>query len=105
DLVLDAVEAVAEEDARSAFQLAARAVELGYDLRRVCAELSRAVRDLLVLSVDPSRSDEPEIAAEGEKDRLLDLARRFSRGDMLRALDDLTRAKSEILVATQPRRP
>src|SRR5438093_4764386 len=40
DLVLDAVQAVAEEDARSAFVLAARAAELGYDLRRVCAELS-----------------------------------------------------------------
>src|SRR5262245_43082108 len=103
DLVLDAVEAVAEEDARSAFQLAARAVELGYDLRRVCAELSRAVRDLLVLSVDPSRADDPEIAAEGEKDRLLDLARRFSREDLLRAFDVLTRAEADIRVATQPR--
>ena len=32
-----------------------RAVEMGYDLRLVCRELSRVVRDLLVLSVDPSR--------------------------------------------------
>jgi len=103
DLVLDAVQAVAEEDARSAFVLAARAAELGYDLRRVCAELSRAVRDLLVLSVDPSRADDPEIAAEGEKERLTDLAGRFSREDLLRAFDLLTRTEADIRAAVQPR--
>ncbi len=103
DLVLDAVQAVAEEDAHAAFALAGRAVELGYDLRRVCGELSRAVRDLLVLSVDPSRVDDPEIAGEGERDRLVELARRYSREDLLRAFDLLTRAESDIRVATQPR--
>ena len=55
DLLLDALQAVADEDAPAAFALAARAVEMGYDLRLVCRELSRVVRDLLVLSVDPSR--------------------------------------------------
>ena len=40
----------------------------------VCRELSRVVRDLLVLSVDPSRIDDPEIAGEGERDRLKALA-------------------------------
>jgi hypothetical protein len=33
---------------------------MGYDLRAVCRELSRVVRDLLVLSVDPSRINDPE---------------------------------------------
>jgi DNA polymerase-3 subunit gamma/tau len=103
DLVLDAVAAVAQDDARAAFVLAARAVELGYDLRRVCAELLRAVRDLLVLSVDPSRADDPEIAGEGEKDRLVDLARQFSREDLLRAFELLTRAEADIRVVSQPR--
>ena len=42
-----------------AFALAARAVEMGYDLRAVCRELTRVVRDLLVLSVDPSRINDP----------------------------------------------
>src|SRR5689334_1194427 len=55
DLLLDAIEAVAAEDAPAAFVLAGRAVDLGYDLRAVCRELSRVVRDLLVLSVDASR--------------------------------------------------
>ena len=53
DLLLDAVQAVADENAPAAFELAGRAVEMGYDLRAVCRELSRVVRDLLVLTVDP----------------------------------------------------
>ena len=56
DLLLDTVQAVADEDAPAAFALAARAVEMGYDLRLVCRELSRVTRDLLVLSVDPTRA-------------------------------------------------
>src|SRR5882672_9170485 len=103
DLLLDAVQAVADEDAASAFTLAGRAVEMGYDLRAVCRELSRVVRDLLVLSVDPSRISDPEIAGEGERDRLKGLAARFSREDLLRAFDLLTRAESEIRGAAQPR--
>src|SRR5262249_3319381 len=65
DLLLDMMEAVANEDAAAAFAHAGQAVELGYDLRAVCRELSRGVRDLLVLSVDPARLADPEIAAEG----------------------------------------
>ena len=79
DLLLDTVQAVADEDAPAAFALAARAVEMGYDLRAVCRELSRVVRDLLVLTVDPSRISDPEIAGEGERDRLKALAGALSR--------------------------
>ena len=103
DLPLDTLQAVADEDAAAAFALAGRAVELGYDLRLVCRELARAVRDLLVLSVDRSRIDDPEIAGEGERDRLLALVPRFSREDLLRAFDLLTRAESDIRSAAQPR--
>jgi DNA polymerase III gamma/tau subunit len=69
----------------------------------VCRELSRAVRDLLVLSVDPSRIDDPEIAGEPERDRLKKLSGRFSREDLLRAFDVLTKAESDIRTAAQPR--
>src|SRR5437867_3786989 len=103
DLLLDTMQAVADEDAPAAFALAARAVDMGYDLRAVCRELSRVVRDLLVLSVDPSRINDPEIAGEGERDRLEGLAGRFSREDLLRAFDLLTRAEAEIRTAAQPR--
>src|SRR5438105_8780593 len=85
DLLLDTMTAVADENAPAAFEIAARAVELGYDLRAVCRELARMTRDLLVLSVDPSRISDPEIAGENERDRLLGLTRQFSREDLLRA--------------------
>ena len=103
DLLLDTVQAVADEDAPAAFVLSARAVEMGYDLRLVCRELSRVVRDLMVLSVDPARVNDPEIAGEGERDRLKELASRFSREDLLRAFDLLTRAEFDIRGAAQPR--
>ena len=103
DLLLDAVQAVADEDAAAAFTIAGRAVELGYDLRLVCRELARVTRDLLVLSVDPSRVNDPEIAGDGERDRLTELAGRFSREDLLRAFDLLSRAETDIRSAAQPR--
>src|SRR5260370_21689039 len=103
DLLLDTLQAVADQDAPASFALAARAVEMGYDLRAVCRELSRVVRDVLVLSVDPSRIGDPEIAGEGERDRLKALVARFSREDLLRAFDLLTRAEQDIKSAAQPR--
>ena len=103
DPVLDAITVVADEDPAAVFTLAGRFVEAGYDLRQACRELSRAVRDLLVLSVDPARADDPEIVGDGEQERLLALAGRFSREDLLRAFDVLSRAESEIRSAAQPR--
>ena len=103
DLLLDVVEAVASEDAPAMFELAARFVEAGYDLRLVCRELSRLVRDLMVVSVDPARLADPEIAAEGEGERLRALAGRFSREDLMRAFDVLARAELELRSAAQPR--
>jgi DNA polymerase-3 subunit gamma/tau len=103
DLVLDIVTAVADETPSAAFELTGRAVELGYDLRSVIRELSRVVRDLLVVSVDPSRIDDPEIASETERERLNGLVSRFSREDLLRAFDVLSKAEFEIRGASQPR--
>jgi DNA polymerase-3 subunit gamma/tau len=103
DLLLDTLQAVADEDAPQAFALTARAVEMGYDLRAVCRELSRLVRDVLVLSVDSSRIEDPEIAGESERDRLKALVGRFSREDLLRAFDLLTRAEQDIKSSAQPR--
>ena len=103
DLLLDTLQAVVDEDATAAFALAGRAVEMGYDLRAVCRELARVVRDLLVIGVDPSRINDAEIAGEGERERLKALATKFSREDLLRAFDLLTRAEQDIRGAAQPR--
>ena len=103
DAVLDMAETVAAETADRVFDLAGRFVEAGYDLRSVCRELARLVRDLMVLRVDPRRIADPEIAADGERDRLQALVDRFSREDLLRGFDVLSRAELDIRHATQPR--
>jgi DNA polymerase-3 subunit gamma/tau len=102
DLLLDIVEAVFDEDGPRAFALADRATESGHDLRLVCRELTRVVRDLMILSVDPSRAGDGELA-EGELERLTSVARRCSREDLLRAFDLLAKAEQDIRAASHPR--
>ena len=103
DPVLDAVEVVADENAAGVFDLAGRFVEGGYDLRLVCRELTRVLRDMLVILIDGSRAEDPEIAGDAERDRLVTLAKRFSREDLMRAFDILARAETEIGNTAQPR--
>lgn len=103
DLLLDIVDTVAREDAAAIFDLAGRTVEAGYDLRLVCRELARIVRDLLVIRIDPSRLADPEIAVEGERDRLKALAARYSNEDLMRSFDVLSRAEFEVRGSAQPR--
>jgi DNA polymerase-3 subunit gamma/tau len=103
DLLLDILEAVADENAPAAFDLAARAVEGGYDLRLLCRELSRLVRDLMVISVDRSRLSDTSFVAEGERARVEALAARFSREDLLRAFDLVAKTESDLRLAEEPR--
>jgi DNA polymerase III subunit gamma/tau len=103
DLVFDMLEATAQEDAPAAFVLVERAIERGYDLRLLCRELARATRDLLILSVDPKRATDPDVAGEGERERLIALTGQWSREDLLRGFDLLTKAEQEVRVSDQPR--
>jgi DNA polymerase-3 subunit gamma/tau len=103
DVQFDIVDTVAREDAASAFDLAGAVVESGFDLRIVCRELARLTRDMLIVRIDPGRLTDPEIASEGERERLKALAERFSREDLLRSFDLLTRAESDIRYSSQPR--
>jgi DNA polymerase-3 subunit gamma/tau len=103
DLLLDMAQAVAQEDGAAVFALADRAVEGGYELRTVLRELGRLTRDLLVVTLDPSRLADPEIAAEGERDRLKAVAALFSPEDLLRAFDVLIKGEYDIRTSMQPR--
>jgi DNA polymerase III subunit gamma/tau len=103
DLLFDIADTVAREDGAAAFELAAQAVESGYDLRLVVRELARLTRDILVVLVDPSRLTDPELAAETERDRLTALASAFSAEDLMRAFEVLTRAEADIRGAAYPR--
>ncbi|MGE5199756.1 MAG: DNA polymerase III subunit gamma/tau, partial [Rhodospirillaceae bacterium] len=103
DLLFDVLTAVADENGPAAFDLAGRAVEAGYDLRLLCRELARLVRDLLVLAVDGSRFSDPDVAPEADHERLRALLGRFSREDLLRSFDVLARAESDVRAAAEPR--
>jgi DNA polymerase III subunit gamma/tau len=103
DLQFDIVETIARDDVAAIFDLAGRVVEAGFDLRVVCRELARLTRDLLVVKIDPTRLADPEIASEGERDRLTALAERFSREDLMRAFDLLAEAEEGIKASSQPR--
>jgi DNA polymerase III subunit gamma/tau len=103
DLLLDILEAVAGEEALAAFDLAGRAIESGYDLRLLCRELSRIVRDLMLISVDPTRLDDVDVAPAGERERIAALVKRFSREDLLRSFDLIARAEADLRAAAEPR--
>ena len=103
DLVFDMLDAVVGEDAPAAFALVERAIERGYDLRLLCREIARALRDLLILTVDPRRATDPDVAGDAERERLLAMAGQWSREDLLRGFDLLTKAEQEIRVSDQPR--
>ena len=103
DLLFDIADAVAQEDGAKAFDVAGQAVESGYDLRLVIRELARLTRDVLVVRIDPSRVTDPELAAEAERDRLKQLAAKFSAEDLMRAFDVLTKAEADIRGSAYPR--
>jgi DNA polymerase III subunit gamma/tau len=103
DLLMDVIEAVVAEDGPRAFALAERAVESGTDLRLVCRELSQVVRDMMVVSVDPSRIGDAEVGGARERERLAATAREFSREDLMRAFDLLSTAEQEIRTVPHPR--
>ena len=103
EVLLDLLDVVADEDAARVFDVAGRLVESGHDLRHVCRELSRLVRDLMVLQVDPERTKDPAFAIEGDGDRLRTIAARFSREDLLRAFELVAKLEQDVKVAAQPR--
>ena len=103
DLLFDLIEAVVDEDGPRAFALADRAVESGHDLRLVCRELSRVVRDMMV-RLGRSGARRRRRARRGRA-RAAGASWRgaFSREDLMRAFDLLAKAEQDIRNASQPR--
>jgi DNA polymerase-3 subunit gamma/tau len=102
DLLFEIIESVIAEDGPRAFALTDRAVESGHDLRLIIRELTKVVRDMMMVSVDPSRAGEGDLI-EGEIDRLTALAKQFSREDLLRAFELLAKGEQDIRTASHPR--
>ena len=103
DVQFDVAEAVAREETSVVFTLAGSIVEAGFDLRTVCRELARLMRDLMVIRIDPSRLADPEIASESERPRVQALAGHYSHEDLMRAFDLLSMAERDIRLSSQPR--
>ena len=103
DLLMEVAEIVADEAAPRVFDIAARVVETGQDLRILVRELARLVRDMMVLSIDPSLAGDPDFVAEGDAARLQALTARFSREDLLRSFDLLSKAEFDIRNSPHPR--
>jgi DNA polymerase-3 subunit gamma/tau len=103
DLQFAIAETVAREDVAAAFELAGTVVESGVDLRIVCRELARLMRDLMVVKIDASRLQDPEIASESERDRIQALAQQYSREDLMRSFDLLSQTEFDIKSSSQPR--
>jgi len=102
DLLFELIDAVVAEDGPRAFAASDRAVESGHDLKLVCRELARVVRDMMVVSVDPARAGAGELPEE-ERAQIAELSKRFSREDLMRAFDLLAKAELDIRTASQPR--
>jgi DNA polymerase III subunit gamma/tau len=102
DLLFEVIEAVIAEDGPRAFAATDRAVESGHDLRLIIRELTKVVRDMMMVAVDPARAGEGDLA-EGELERLTALAKQFSREDLMRAFDLLSKAEQDIRIASHPR--
>jgi DNA polymerase III subunit gamma/tau len=102
DLLFEVIEAVIAEDGPRAFAATDRAVESGHDLRLIIRELTKVVRDMMMVAVDPARAGEGDLA-EGEIERLTALAKQFSREDLMRAFDLLATAEQDIRIASHPR--
>jgi DNA polymerase-3 subunit gamma/tau len=102
DLLFEVIESVIAEDGPRAFAATDRAVESGHDLRLIIRELTKVVRDMMMVSIDPARAGEGDLA-EGEIERLTVLARQFSREDLMRAFDLLAKAEQDIRTASHPR--
>ena len=102
DLLFEVIEAVIAEDGPRAFAATDRAVESGHDLRLIIRELTKVVRDMMMVAVDPARAGEGDLA-EGELQRLTALAKQFSREDLMRAFDLLAKAEQDIRTASHPR--
>jgi DNA polymerase-3 subunit gamma/tau len=102
DLLFDVIEAVIAEDGPRAFAATDRAVESGHDLRLIIRELTKVVRDMMMVAVDPARAGEGDLA-EGEIERLTALSKQFSREDLMRAFDLLAKAEQDIRTASHPR--
>jgi DNA polymerase-3 subunit gamma/tau len=96
------VEAIHVGDARRVLELLGQLAAEGYELGHFCAELTRAVRNLMVAKSCGAESPLVQVASE-ERARLAELANLFGEEDLARFFNLLLRTESEMRYSLQPR--
>jgi DNA polymerase-3 subunit gamma/tau len=96
------VEAIHAGDGRRVLELLGQLAAEGYELAHFCAELTRAVRNLMVAKSCGAESPLVQVASE-ERVRLAELANLFGEEDLARFFNLLLRTESEMRYSLQPR--
>jgi DNA polymerase-3 subunit gamma/tau len=96
------VEAIHAGDSRRVLELLGQLAAEGYELAHFCAELTRAVRNLMVAKSCGAESPLVQVASE-ERARLAELANLFGEEDLARFFNLLLRTESEMRYSLQPR--
>ena len=103
ELLFRASQAVAQGDSRGVIELAEALAEYGADYRNFNRELLLHFRDLLLARLSRDGAQLLAHALPEERERLAALAGRFSEEDLLRAIDVLTKAETDLRWAQDPR--
>jgi DNA polymerase III gamma/tau subunit len=102
DALIEALEAVAREDARSLIHIVDQAVRRGYDLRNFCRELMTFVRALLIIRVVGFDRELLQLPP-GLGEALSRLASIFSEQDLIRYFSIISRLEQDIRLSPHPR--
>jgi DNA polymerase-3 subunit gamma/tau len=96
------LEAIHASEARRVLDLVGQLATEGYELGHFCGELTRTVRNLMVVKSCGAESPLVQVASE-ERARLGELAKLFGEEDLARFFNLLLRTESEMRYAMQPR--
>jgi DNA polymerase-3 subunit gamma/tau len=102
ELVLDAAEALADHDPKTALLTVKRLSDSGRDITQFMRDLSAHLRHLFVVQTLGDVPDSFSVTAE-HGDRLASQAERLSQGEILRAIDFLAEALAAVKDGSEPR--
>jgi DNA polymerase III subunit gamma/tau len=103
ELLLTASRSVLEGDSLGLLELVTRLADYGADYRNFARELLLHFRDILVVKLAPASSALLVPIVPEERERMKPLASAYSEEDLLRILDLLTEAETEMRAAQDPR--
>ena len=102
-LLFRASQAVADGDSRGVIELAEALAEYGADYRNFNRELLLHFRDLLLARLSRDGASLLAQVLPEEREKLMALGAAFSEEDLLRAIDVLTKAETDLRWAQDPR--